>query len=57
MRRISVGGALARSAWGGCMRTAREIANEGTFDAFAQAASGAQLHGLFQPGTRGGSRT
>jgi 2-methylisocitrate lyase-like PEP mutase family enzyme len=47
VRRISVGGALARSAWGGFMRAAQEIAGEGTFAAFAQAASGAELNGLF----------
>jgi 2-methylisocitrate lyase-like PEP mutase family enzyme len=47
VRRISVGGALARSAWGGFMRTARAIAEEGRFDAFADAASGAELNALF----------
>ena len=47
VRRVSVGGALARSAWGGFMRAAQAIANEGRFDAFAQAASGAELNGLF----------
>ncbi len=34
-RRISVGSALARAAWGGFMRAAEEIAREGRFDAFA----------------------
>ena len=48
VRRISVGGALARSAWGGFMRTAQAIANEGRFVGFAQAASGAELNGLFR---------
>ncbi len=33
-RRISVGGTLARSAWGGFLRTAREIADAGTFGGF-----------------------
>ena len=47
VRRISVGGGLARSAWGGFMRAAQEIAGEGRFAAFAQAASGAELNGLF----------
>jgi 2-methylisocitrate lyase-like PEP mutase family enzyme len=47
VRRISVGGGLARSAWGGFMRAAQEIAGAGTFAAFAQAASGAELNGLF----------
>jgi 2-methylisocitrate lyase-like PEP mutase family enzyme len=35
VRRISVGGALARSAWGGFMRSARLIAEQGRFDGFA----------------------
>jgi 2-methylisocitrate lyase-like PEP mutase family enzyme len=47
VRRISVGGALARSAWGGFMRAARAIADGGRFDGFADAASGAELNGLF----------
>lgn len=50
VRRISVGGALARSAWGGFMRTARSIAEHGRFDGFADAASGAELNGLFAQG-------
>ena len=33
VRRISVGGALARAAWGGFMRSARMIADQGRFDA------------------------
>lgn len=47
VRRISVGGALARSGWAGFMKTARSIANEGRFDAFAGAASGKGLNELF----------
>ena len=47
VRRISVGGALARSAWGGFMRAARTIAEQGRFDGFAEAASGAELNRLF----------
>jgi 2-methylisocitrate lyase-like PEP mutase family enzyme len=39
VRRISVGGALARSAWGGFMRMAREIAGPGSFKGFADAAA------------------
>lgn len=46
VRRISVGGALARAAWGGFMRAAQEIATHGTFDSFAQAASGRDLNAL-----------
>ncbi len=34
VRRISVGGALARCAWGGFMRSARLIAEQGRFDGF-----------------------
>src|SRR5437762_4856198 len=47
VRRISVGGALARSAWGGFMRMAKEIAEQGTFTGFKDAASGAELNALF----------
>lgn len=46
-RRISVGGALARTAWGEFLRAAREIAEQGEFTAFARAASGRELNGLF----------
>src|SRR5436305_731192 len=38
VRRVSVGGALARSAWGGFMRAATLIAEQGKFDGFADAA-------------------
>lgn len=47
VRRISVGGALARSAWGGFMRTAQSIAKEGRFTEFASAASGQELNKFF----------
>ena len=47
VRRISVGGALARSAWGGFMRTARLLAEQGKFDGLADAASGRELNSLF----------
>jgi 2-methylisocitrate lyase-like PEP mutase family enzyme len=50
VRRVSVGGALARTAWGGFMRAAQAIAAEGKFDGFAGAASGAQLNALFREG-------
>lgn len=50
VRRISVGGALARSAWAGFMRAARQLAEEGRFDEFAHAASGAELDALFAAG-------
>jgi len=48
VRRVSVGGALARSAWGGFINSARLIAAEGRFDGFAHAASGAELNALFR---------
>src|SRR5882672_4295795 len=48
VRRVSVGGALARSAWGGFMRAAKRIAEEGKFDEFASAASGLELNALFR---------
>jgi 2-methylisocitrate lyase-like PEP mutase family enzyme len=47
VRRISVGGALARTAWGGFMRMAKEIAEQGTFKGFAQGAPGGELNKLF----------
>ena len=47
VRRISVGGGLARSAWGGFIRMAKEIAEQGTFTGFKDAASGAELNGFF----------
>ncbi len=47
VRRISVGGALARAAWGGFMKAARQLADEGRFDALAGAASGAELDRYF----------
>jgi 2-methylisocitrate lyase-like PEP mutase family enzyme len=37
VRRISIGGALARTAWGGFLRTAREISSSGTFEALRDA--------------------
>jgi len=48
VRRISVGGALARSAWGGFMRTARLIAEQGSFAGFAEAAAGRELDAFFR---------
>ncbi|MDM9560932.1 MULTISPECIES: isocitrate lyase/PEP mutase family protein [Bordetella] len=49
VRRISVGGALARAAWAGFIQTAQAVA-QGRFDiAFANAASGDALNGLFGP--------
>lgn len=47
VRRVSVGGALARSAWGGVLRSAKALA-EGRFDEFAAAAPGPELNALFR---------
>lgn len=47
VRRISVGGALARSAWAGFLAAAREIATEGTFRALDAAVPFATLNGAF----------
>ncbi len=48
VRRISVGGTLARSAWGGFVRAAKLIAEQGRFDGFADAASGHELNSFFR---------
>ena len=47
VRRVSVGGGLARAAWGGFMRAAQALAGQGVFDGFAGAANGAELNALF----------
>jgi 2-methylisocitrate lyase-like PEP mutase family enzyme len=48
VRRISVGSALARAAWGGFLRAARTIAEEGNFAAFSEAAPFAELNSFFR---------
>ncbi|HEY4137099.1 MAG TPA: isocitrate lyase/phosphoenolpyruvate mutase family protein, partial [Casimicrobiaceae bacterium] len=47
-RRISVGGALARTAWGAFMRAAIGIAKQGSFAGFAEAVPFAELNGLLK---------
>ena len=47
VRRISVGGALARAAWTGFLGAAREIAERGTFAALGRAVSFAEIDGAF----------
>ncbi|MEO8847190.1 MAG: isocitrate lyase/phosphoenolpyruvate mutase family protein [Casimicrobiaceae bacterium] len=47
VRRISLGGALARAAWGGFMRATRLIAKQGSFDELKHAAAGKELNALF----------
>lgn len=48
VRRISVGGSLARAAWGGFLKAAREIADKGTFEGLASGPSGAELKAFFE---------
>jgi 2-methylisocitrate lyase-like PEP mutase family enzyme len=47
VRRISVGGSLARAAWAGFMRSAREMAEQGTFTDLANGYSGGELNKMF----------
>lgn len=48
VRRISVGGGLARAAWGGFLRTAREIARDGTFTHLATAVPFPEIDKAFE---------
>jgi 2-methylisocitrate lyase-like PEP mutase family enzyme len=48
VRRISVGSSLARAAWGGFIRAAKAIAEEGSFAGFEGAAPFADLNGFFR---------
>ncbi|MCC7326362.1 MAG: isocitrate lyase/phosphoenolpyruvate mutase family protein [Burkholderiales bacterium] len=48
VRRVSVGGAMARAAWGGFINAAKMLADQGKFDGFAGAAPGAELNRLFR---------
>ena len=48
VRRISVGGALARAAWGEFMRAAHLIAEQGRFDGFVNAAPSQKLNTFFR---------
>jgi 2-methylisocitrate lyase-like PEP mutase family enzyme len=47
VRRISVGGALARAAWTGFLKAATEIAQQGTFTNLGRAAPGPEVNRLF----------
>ena len=47
VRRISVGGSLSRSAWGGFMRVAKQISETGKFDGFAEAAPAIEINKFF----------
>ena len=48
VRRISVGGALARTAWTGFLAAAKEIAEKGTFSALGRAIPFAEINGYFE---------
>lgn len=48
VRRISVGGALARAAWAGFLQAAKEIVERGTFTALAGAAPSGELNARFK---------
>jgi methylisocitrate lyase len=47
VRRISVGGALARAAWTGFLQAAREIADHGSFTGLGRALSHDEIDGSF----------
>jgi 2-methylisocitrate lyase-like PEP mutase family enzyme len=47
VRRISVGGSLARTAWAGFMKAAREMAEKGTFTELANGYPGGELNTMF----------
>jgi methylisocitrate lyase len=47
VRRISVGGALARMAWAGFMKAAKEMAEQGTFTEFTNGYPGGELNKMF----------
>jgi 2-methylisocitrate lyase-like PEP mutase family enzyme len=47
VRRISVGGALARAAWAGFLQAAKEIAEQGTFRGLAGAVAFDDINGSF----------
>ena len=48
VRRISVGSSLARAAWGGFIRAAKEIVEEGSFAGFEGSTPFAELNSFFQ---------
>lgn len=48
VRRVSVGSTLARVAWTAFLRAAKEIAEHGTFERFADAESYATVNALFE---------
>lgn len=48
VRRVSLGSAMARTAWGGFVRAAKAIVADGRFDRLAEAAPFAELDGFFR---------
>ncbi len=54
VRRISVGSAFARAAWGGFLRAAREVAGPGSFAALADAEPFGALNDFFRKAEREG---
>lgn len=52
VRRVSLGGALARAAWGGFMRASKEILEKGTFSELGNGMRGADLGKAFAPFNR-----
>ena len=48
VRRVSVGSAFARAAWGGFIRAASELAHDGTFSGLDGAVSFSELNAFFR---------
>lgn len=48
VRRVSVGSAMARAAWGGFLRAANGLAEQGSFAGFADAMPHGELNAFFQ---------
>ncbi len=48
VRRISIGGTLARVAWNAFIRSARDIAENGRFDSFDGVVANAELNAFFR---------
>lgn len=52
VRRVSVGSALARAAWGGFIRAAKDLAEAGAFNGFAGATPHGELQEFFKTNDR-----
>ena len=48
VRRVSVGGSLARAAWGGFVRAAKGLAQNGSFEGFSEAFPHGELNKFFR---------